>query len=175
MLKLHGSLNWGRLKESDQIIPWHMNEYLGRHTIPHNAKNFLTMPVASQFHEWDQHANIVSEPEIVPPTWNKADYHRTLSKVWSRAAKELGEAENIFVIGYSLPESDSFFRYLYALGSLSDTPLRRFCVIDPDHTGNVEKRFQKLLGPGARDRFVMSRSNFAQAINQIKAEFPVRI
>ena len=54
---------------------------------------------------------------IVPPTWNKTEYHSNLSHVWHEAAVELGSARNIYVFGYSLPETDSFFRYLFALGT----------------------------------------------------------
>ena len=42
-----------------------------------------------------------SLPMIVPPTWNKSQYHAALSRVWSLAAQELTEAEDIYVIGYS--------------------------------------------------------------------------
>src|SRR5258706_11739933 len=38
------------------------------------------------------------EPVIVPPSWNKSDYHQTLSNVWAAAATDLSEAEYIFII-----------------------------------------------------------------------------
>jgi hypothetical protein len=38
--------------------------------------------------------------------------------VWRTAAQHLSEAEHIFIIGYSLPETDQFFRYLYGLGTV---------------------------------------------------------
>jgi hypothetical protein len=42
----------------------------------------------------------------------------------------------VFVIGYSLPETDSFFRHLYALGSVGKAPLRKIassCKIPAAH------------------------------------------
>jgi len=94
-----------------------------------------------------------------------------ISKVWKEAANELGDAENIFIIGYSLPETDAFFRYLYALGTVGEKPLKRFWVFDPDSTGVVEERFISLLGPGARDRFLFFEKRFSEAIPLIRTAF----
>ena len=73
----------------------------------------------------------------------KTEYHNSLSIVWKKAAQLLSEAENIFVIGYSLPESDSFFRYLYGLGTVGDFMLKRFWIFDPDQSGAVKSRFEE--------------------------------
>jgi len=93
----------------------------------------------------------VRAPLIVPPTWSKGEYYRQIGGVWRRAAQELGEAENIIVIGYSLPASDSFFPLLFGLGTVGNKPLRRFWVFDPDE--KVGDRFRTMLGPGALQRF----------------------
>jgi len=113
---------------------------------------------------------VTGEPVIVPPTWNKADSHRSLSRVWSRGALELSQAENIIVIGYSMPETDAFFRYLYALGTVGPVMLKRFWVFDPDTTGAVEKRFENLLGHGAKPRFKYFARRFNEAISILKSE-----
>lgn len=125
---------------------------------------------------FSDHANTVveAEPVIVPPSWNKADYHAALSDVWASAAKHLSEAEHIYVIGYSLPETDSFFRHLYALGSVGSTPLRKIAVFNPDSTGATNMRFQALLGPGAKARYEYHTKTFEQAIDHIKTGFPKR-
>ena len=52
--------------------------------------------------------------------------------MWAHAATQLAEAENIIVIGYSLPKTDQFFPILYALGTVSKSILKRFSVFDPD-------------------------------------------
>jgi hypothetical protein len=79
-------------------------------------------------------------PVIVPPGIFKSEYQGSLGKVWQQAAKELAEAREIFVIGYSLPESDLFFRNLFALGTEGPTILERFAVLNYDNTGVTEKR-----------------------------------
>ena len=110
----------------------------------------------------------------MPPTWNKAEYHQILSKVWGRAAKELGEAEYIFIIGYSLTETDVFFRLLYALGTVGNTPLRKIEVFNPDDSGATRNRFESLMGPGAIARFDYKAIRFEDSIGIITRYFPSR-
>jgi len=79
-------------------------------------------------------------PLIVPPTWSKTEYHTFLSHVWRQAAEELTEAKYIFVIGYSIPDSDLFFQYLLGLGMLDIVRLKCFWVFDPSE--DVIDRFK---------------------------------
>lgn len=178
LLKLHGSLNWATEKISRKIRPLHLTSYLQHYRLNafHEASE-IRLPIGSHLVEYfKQHASteVDAEPVIVPPSWNKADYHNALSDVWAAAAKHLSEAEQIFVIGYSLPESDSFFRHLYALGSVGTTPLRRIAVFNPDSSGATNARFQALLGPGASARYEYHTNTFEEAIGHIKKLFPKR-
>jgi len=172
-LKLHGSLNWAQCSICDQVIPWKLNEYYSTHR-PTFKQNIHRLRVGSKIRE-HKHGDhkVYSEPLIAPPTWSKTEYYKILSPVWANAAKELSDAENIFVIGYSLPESDSFFRYLYALGTVGTNLLKRFWVFDPDETGNVEKRFRELLGHGALQAFKPFQLTFENAIGEIAKTFDV--
>ena len=113
----------------------------------------------------------VDAPIIVPPTWNKTTYHRALSDVWGRAAQELSDTENLFIVGYSLPESDVFFRYLFALGTIGETPLRRAWVFNPDTSPEIRERYSSLFGPGAEQRFKFFPVNFIDAIDEIRGVF----
>lgn len=178
LLKLHGSLNWATEKATRKIRPFHLTSYLQHYRIDvFHDQSEIRVPIGSQLVAYfKQHAAIEvdAEPVIVPPSWNKADYHNALSDVWAAAAKHLSEAEQIFVIGYSLPETDSFFRHLYALGSVGNTPLRRIAVFNPDSSGATNERFQALLGPGASARYEYHESTFEQAIGHIKKLFPKR-
>ena len=177
LLKLHGSLNWGVCSNCKKIIPWNLMDYFhNRSWHPfHSNEESAIIDIGSNLKN-HQHCNVnlLDEPVLVPPTWNKSEHHATLSSVWSRAAKELAEAENIFVIGYSLPDSDAFFRYLYGLGTVGDFPLKRFWVFDPDETGGVKSRFEALLGSGARSRFRPFRSTFDESISVMRNGFRSR-
>jgi hypothetical protein len=180
LLKLHGSLNWSDTMPSvheKAVIPWTMGEYwMGKTLSSHFEGQCCYIPIGSQLIEMStKHKKLVTgEAVLAPPTWNKTETHRTLSKVWSRAAAKLSEAENIFVVGYSMPESDAFFRYLYALGTVGDVLLKRFWVFDPDDGGRVKQRFEALLGPQAKARFDYVQKPFDDAIEALKETFPLR-
>ena len=92
--------------------------------------------------------------------------------MWTAAAKELSDAEYIFIIGYSLPQTDAFFRHLYALGCVGRSPLRKIVVCNPDSTGETDRRFRGLLGPGAIARYEYLTEGFSAAIPIIQDMFP---
>jgi hypothetical protein len=172
VLKLHGSLNWGQYG-CGAIVPWQLLDYFQMHPEqnpvgqwPTNNRPWsIRLEIGSRVRECSHCDKPMStEPMIVPPVWNKTHYHQALATVWRRAAQDLSEAQNIFVIGYSLPESDQFFRYLYALGTVGSTRLRRFWVFDPNASGQVASRYEALLGGMAKDRFSLEPKTFREAI-----------
>ncbi|MBE3114055.1 MAG: hypothetical protein IMZ59_00880 [Actinobacteria bacterium] len=79
----------------------------------------------------------------------------------------MSDAENIFVSGYSLTESDAFFRYLFALGSEVKTRIKRFWVFDPDEQDIVKKRFEKLIGTGIRNKFRFEKKTFSDLLGEV--------
>jgi NAD-dependent SIR2 family protein deacetylase len=169
VFKLHGSLNWVRCAKCKKIVPWDVMDYMrSRHWDLFSDLHSIHLNMGKNLHEF-QHCGGpagATEPVVVPPTWNKTQYHQQLESVWLNAASELSNAENIFVCGYSLPETDKFFHYLYALGSIGQARLRRFWVFNPD-TG-VEAHFKRILGPAALDRFRFVPSKFAVALTEIR-------
>jgi hypothetical protein len=169
LLKLHGSLNWARCAGCTEVVPWYLSDYFSRYRWSLDQdRRFVWLPIASNFKTLRHGEHTVqNEPMIVPPTWNKAHHHQEISRVWSFAARELSEAENIVVIGYSLPQSDMFFRLLYALGTVASAPLDRFWVVNPDASGEVKNRFQAILGPGAAARFQYLEKDFASSLPEI--------
>lgn len=177
LMKLHGSLNWAKCSKCGEIIPWDIKNYIARTNARLRAR-VVAQPVylnmgAQLRKSGIKHCETDVEPDpvLVPPTWNKTEYHQALSGVWSRAAAELSTATNIFVSGYSLSEADLFFRYLFALGSVGKTLIKRFWVFDPD-TGNViNERFQKLIGPGTKDRYKYIPEVFSKTFPYIRQEF----
>jgi len=172
LLKLHGSLNWAYCPTCKQVIPWDLANYFRTHSInPITEPTTIAVPIGSQLHEFKHEHDIEKTSVIVPPTINKRDYQYDLQNVWRLAAKELAEAENIFVLGYSLPETDLFFSYLYALATVGTKLIRRFWVFNPDDSGAVEARFRKILGGGALARFAYHPTIFGASFNDIYNEF----
>jgi hypothetical protein len=175
LLKLHGSLNWATKSDTKEVIPLLLQDYLSHYNESATKPNVkCNISIGTELKEYYKHhsgINVESEPAIVPPAFNKSDQQQALSNVWSNAAKHLSEAEQIFIIGYSLPETDAFFRLLYALGTVGKNPLTRIVVYNPEETGEVDKRFQKMLGSGARDRYQYKKIKFSDAIIDIEGMF----
>ena len=175
LLKLHGSVNWASkgAGQAKRIHPVDLAPiYRQTQAFPDQDDTVTKLMVGSDIRSSIQDYEVDQQPVIVPPSWNKADYHRDLTEVWSNAAAHLSESDYIFVIGYSLPETDSFFRHLYALGSESSKPLKKIGVFDPMPKGTaVDQRFRKLLGPGAEARYEYFENDFTAAIKSIKEFF----
>jgi len=175
LLKLHGSLNWIYCDECLKVFPFNpmmknATDFYQDGKLPDYAEN-VPMPIERWLDEFKCCNHKYSkQPLIVPPTWNKSEYHVAMPRVWARAAHELHEAEYIFVIGYSFPLSDLFFQHLYGLGTVSDTPLRRFWVCNPDRD-TVEPRFRNLLGRGAERVFEYKQWSFHDAVENIRDSF----
>jgi len=172
LLKLHGSINWAQCRKCQAVVPWMLKDYfkkydwqLWRTSDTKTVKMNIGSNIAALRHCEEP---VLPEPFVVPPTGNKTENYGVLTAVWSRAAAELTEAENLYVIGYSLPPTDEFFKYLYALGTVGDVILKKFWVFNPDGSGSVEQRFRQILGPGAVQRFRYSSVKFENMIGEIR-------
>lgn len=171
LLKLHGSLNWA---VSDGLVHPFTFEKLFSHYYYFEPlignQDFGYLPIGSELKNlFSEHLQLEVEPEpvIIPPAWNKADYHRILPTIWGEAAKELEEAEHVFIIGYSLPETDAFFKLLYGLGTAGEKILQRVVVYNPDDSGVVENRFREMMGQGSLDKFSYRPLTFNEAVTEI--------
>lgn len=153
LLKLHGSLNWGVCSECSEIVPVTISEWKKTEIPPGLDQSIGTSGVLnlqiSEFLPTVKHepcdAYLEDVPYIVPPTWNKTQYQQQIAGVWQEALHQLGEARNIFIIGYSLPETDQFFRHLFAL-SLAGGPLINTLTI-VNTNSDVYSRFSNMVGP----------------------------
>jgi hypothetical protein len=105
---------------------------------------------------------------IIPPTWTKSEYYLPMKNVWKKAAIELSEAENIYIIGYSLPETDAFFPYLYSLSTLdATTQIDRFWVFNLDGTNAIQDRYKRMVGKGIEKKYHFYNEDFLRAIDTI--------
>jgi len=176
LLKLHGSISWASCPcvEGDHITALSMGKCFAgdRDALPPPFPKNISWRTLEQLTDLpcSRCGKLVTViPTIVPPTWNKEDHYRKLSSVWARAATELADARDIFIIGYSLPPSDTFFRYFYGLGTSGGPLLDRLWVFNPD--ASVRTRFEKLLGSGVGQSFDLKQVPFNQALSLIRHEF----
>jgi hypothetical protein len=176
-MKLHGSLNWARCPDEkcDGIQVCNVLELAK--TFRHTGMSAFAEPVTLDVLRSVEGStcpvskqSCVGHPLIVPPTWSKTQHYQRIARVWKRAAQNLSDAENIVVIGYSLTPTDQSFAYLYALGTVGDTWLKRFIVVDssaltPLQRTALEERYRSLLGPAvAPSRFDIRFESFDWAI-----------
>lgn len=173
LLKLHGSLNWFDCTGCNQIVPLENYTHFKSEVplgMPPNT-DVRTLEISSSESRYLVHCAPTLNshaPIIVPPTWNKTVYHSQIANVWIKAAKELSNTEHIFVIGYSLPESDYFFKYLYALGTIGDNTIKSFNVYNPDKEKEIN--YRSMISKFTAQKFNYHEMNFNKAIGQIEAD-----
>ena len=184
LLKLHGSVNWTRCPDCQDIVALSIPHYLP--TVRAHGAQSVVLPLEAALKTnthsslWDREGRLLDSPcctrlvlppFIVPPTWDKGQHHRGLQSVWKAAAEELSSAEQLVVVGYSLPETDAFFRYLFALGLDNHMPLEQIKVIDPTakEGGDVRRRFGHFLGHGIEKRIQYIPGTFEHTIGLVEA------
>lgn len=170
LYKLHGSINWVVDENDNQVYPYYPEDYLKdiKTKKMYNESGEVTLLISKFLGKIKEttEGNHKFSPEalIIPPTWNKNGYQGTISKVWAEAAEKLSRAKRIFIFGYSLPDSDLFFRYLFALGTLGSTRIRNIVVVNIEPPGGgVDNRFKNLLGSSIKSRYQYVNEYFKRA------------
>ena len=83
--------------------------------------------------------------EIVAPTWKKW-VGTKLKNAWQRAYEDLCSATQLRILGYSLPVSDSYVRYLLEAAILKSKHLKNIDVVCRDDIeGLMEKRYRDFI------------------------------
>lgn len=173
LLKLHGSLNWAITTDKKDITSLPVKEYVDTIRVFPNEKA-IYLPIGNEMIDIfkKKKFEVEQEPVIIPPTWNKSDQYSSIQNVWIKAAEKLESADYLFIIGYSLPETDAFFKLLYGLGTVGNKILRKIVVINPDKF--IEEKFKNLMGPGALARFVFIENTFAEGIDSLRKLLKVK-
>lgn len=168
LLKLHGSLNW---YESDgEVVPLGLAQYfeaIGEDSWP-VRREWGRLCVGSKLPDI---VGGLHTPLIVPPTWSKSRWHEPIGGVWKRAGEELADAENIFVIGYSLPRTDEFFRFLLSVGLAGSRKLRRFFIVNTQVGPEIREKFKGLLGEKSHAAFEYPEVKFSWLATNLRHVF----
>jgi len=115
VIKVHGSVNWedkGRLGVN----------------VVHDAGQVLASEDGRAF--------------LIPPTWAKGTQTRLSRLLWSNAVDAIQKAHRIVIIGYSMPQTDLYFKYLLAAGLRDNSSLRRLTIINPS---SLDEAFSEIL------------------------------
>ncbi|WP_236889136.1 SIR2 family protein [Desulfoluna limicola] len=85
------------------------------------------------------------EPQsIIPPTWNKTN-RAGIQKTWHLASNLISNSNYIRFLGYSMPDTDSYIKYLLTVSIVNSENLKGIDVICLDADKTVEKRFRRLF------------------------------
>jgi hypothetical protein len=145
--KLHGSLNWINDNNAIKIIPIEK--------ILHNTKldqDGRPAPIDTlEVLSINSNNKIIPTPFIVPPTWNKTEYHSQIGFIWEKAIKELSDVQHLIIIGYSFPQTDLFFRHLLALG-MTSAILDNLLIIDLNE--NPLNHIKDIAGDAIKEKVV---------------------
>ncbi len=151
LLKLHGSTNWA-ICECNKI------QVLG--------KKATADPSAFRSMRCSSCQRVGLRLLLVPPSWDKSEYSRIMQPVWRKAVDAIKTATRICVIGYSMPETDAFFKFLLALGLAENDHLYKLIVVDwllSPAENNIESRWRDMLeGVFVNRRFVFHSQGTAQ-------------
>ena len=149
LIKLHGSINWAICRKCGNVQMTDTDE------------SWTTTRSCSKCQQ-------VAVPLLIPPSWNKASSNSfstdALFSLWNAAAEALRTATRICVIGYSIPETDAFFRYLLTIALARNHHLSTFLLVDPAPTVNA--KLQELLEPIFLERrYKHFPCSFAEALS----------
>lgn len=164
LLKLHGSLNWA-ISPEGQLLNWDLSKFLNEVGALKHGTDYSLVVSKYFFNNQTPFGPNISKPFIVPPTWNKGQHYRQIGLIWKKAVDYLLQAQAIYIIGYSMPETDMFFRHLLSLGTYSKTNIRQLWVFDI--AKEVGKRFEAIIGDGLKPAFDFQEIPFQSVIKHI--------
>ena len=124
ILKLHGSANWfwAGVNPSDIIYYRNWNK---------NEKGNIDMGL---------------KPYIIPPVMDKDAFynHIAIHALWQRAEKVLKEADEIYIIGFSFPQTDLSVKYLFQ-SALRHSNAKIY-VVNPETEKTLRVNYDKVFG-----------------------------
>lgn len=155
ILKLHGSVHWTG-DGGAAARAFDFSELVTHGSVMHAKRKLAFLSPKRLL----SRSGLPQERAIVPPSWNKTQYHNQFAEIWQRAARELSSARQIVVAGFAANGTDAFFKDLLALSIFDNSNLRTVTVINPDATAVQNIRDQ--LGPYLQSRFEMRPQKFEE-------------
>lgn len=137
IFKIHGSMNWAKCAECGEekdFTPGFLAE--GHHYSDPPEREFLESNVATQVLAKSKCSKCNKAgslfPIFIPPSWSKRLETGRIQKTWANLLQVIPEVFQIVIIGYSFPQTDTFFQYLLSLGLAERNHLHRVVIINPD-------------------------------------------
>lgn len=106
-------------------------------------------------------------PFIVPPTDDKANQRNAVTEVWACASDAISRADVLSIVGYSLPQTDVFFKCFWAISASRDHELRRIYLVDKSNNNSIKQRYEEIIGEPIRNRIAFTNTGFAAGVKTI--------
>ena len=127
--------------------------------------HFGTSATEAQTHDYTVpllklHGSVDAE-NIMAPTWNKG-VPKSMAAVWQQAHDALSSANQIRIVGYSLPGADAYIKYLLKSAVVRAPNLKAIDVLCRDHSGATHARYKEFI------RFGYARFVSADVVEYLK-------
>lgn len=124
ILKLHGSANWFWAGVSPSDILYYRNW-------SHEESDTITMGL---------------KPYIIPPVLDKSSFynHIAIHSLWKQAEELLQNADEIYIIGFSFPQTDLAVKYLFQSALRKRTP--KIYVVNSAPESALTANYQAVFG-----------------------------
>lgn len=186
ILKLHGSCNWYTCKNCEEskrrVVPIlktgsKLVEEMSKKAyapITRGNVRFELYNLIIRHGTCDVCGQVGSlEPYIIPPTWSKRIVNPELRNVWRAIVEEVKKAYQMIIIGYSMPQTDTFFQYLLTLGLKENNNLNRVVIVNPDKSGELEARYRGVFSRSmtARGRIFFEDVTFEEFVEKRMGDY----
>lgn len=169
LLKPHGSLNWFVDPTQNKIHAFQPNTSISYLQKAPEQRISCTFDQSTEFSPLINKFKLNPIPFIVPPAESKRDERSKLKKLWKTIASEVKKADVFLVIGYSLPDTDTFFKQFFALASDSSHVAKSFFVFDVSKR-SIEK-VHSMLGPSLLECFTYFQGTFSSCIGLLEEAY----
>lgn len=159
LCKLHGSITWSRGHNNTvEVIDQYIVPVDLHHTSVTTDSSAIDARLPVEAREWCKSGNVILvPPTVLKPNRLSIDHDDCESKIltcqWQSAAKHLRDADAVWFIGYSFPESDSFMRFFLGAALFDNPRLKQLVVIDPDRRAITERAKPLFASAGLRRLF----------------------
>lgn len=163
LLKLHGSINWTYCSECLNRGIDHERDFQFVEGGQRTRTPFVSQIISRRkCKECEGPLQIM----LIPPTWSKRVKDHPISNVWKEAMEEIQSAFQIVIIGYSMPQTDTFLNYLLALALGENSNLHRVVVVNSDETEDFKIRYKQVFSRSldSRGRLVFVSETFKKFV-----------
>jgi len=147
-LQSQRAMSYGIITLNYDLILENIIEYIKNNFNCNNnflfEKSINSSPRSDSVYLSKLHGSIDSKV-IIPPTWNKSVKNNEIKAFWKLAYKLLSEANNIRILGYSLPASDTYIKYLLRVAIIESENLKKIDVICLDQDSTVKNRYDDFI------------------------------